>query len=110
MPYSALTGVITYALVDVIPERVRHGVECPANPLAPVVVHTLGSTESSHLESESAGEDRSEEDIIPTDEEARRVLEELSRSSCRLKGDSGGDLLVEVLSDLCTKPLVIVNP
>lgn len=55
--------------------------------------------EGSHLECKSTGEDRSEEDKIPADEEARRVLEELSLPVAG-PWASGGDLLVEVLSDL----------
>lgn len=46
--------------------------------------------ECSHLECESASEDSSEEDIIPADEEARRVLEEAGRSNCRFMGVEGG--------------------
>lgn len=101
--------MVTYALVDLIPERVGNRVEGPAHPLAPVVVRRLRSTECSHLEGESAGEDRSEENIIPADEEARRVLEEAVRVNYRFAGIATGDLLVEVLSDLWTKSLAIAH-
>lgn len=84
--------MVTYALVDLIPERVGNGVEGPVHPLAAVVIPRPRSTECSHLESESASEDRSEEDIIPADEEARRVLEEAVRFNCRFEGIARGGL------------------
>ncbi|RDW85120.1 hypothetical protein BP6252_02710 [Coleophoma cylindrospora] len=62
----------TYSLVDVVPDSIGDGVECP-------VFHEFIDAGSNlehrdiHLKAESTGENNTEENVVPSDEEAARV-------------------------------------